>query len=131
MWAYLSILLSQKSPLGMLFRFLTVTKKLFFIILIKLRSCLRLSHAATACCDPLPLNARDVDVADGRNGTARTALLLNARCTSRPRTCALPDAGRTPTRDGVHTYEKLRTYITISMYLRTSVHYMFNLWQKI
>ena len=108
-----------------------VSKKLFFIILIKLRSCLRLSHAATACCDPLPLNARDVDVADGRNGTARTALLLNARCTSRPRTCALPDAGRTPTRDGVHTYEKLRTYITISMYLRTSVHYMFNLWQKI
>ena len=56
----------------MLFRFLTVTKKLFFIILIKLRSCLRLSHAA-ACCDPLPLKARDVDVADGRNGTARTA----------------------------------------------------------
>ena len=33
------------------------------------------------------LNARDVDVAGGRNGTA----LLNARCTTRPQTCALPD----------------------------------------
>ena len=42
------------------------------------------------------LNARDVDVAGGRNGTA----LLNARCTSRPRTRALLD--RTP--DGVGMY---------------------------
>ena len=47
-------------------------------------------HLSRACmlqpASSFNLKARDVDVAGGWNGTA----LLNARCTSRPRTCALP-----------------------------------------
>ena len=54
--------------------------------------------AAAACCDPLPLNARDVDVADGRNGTARTAAAERALHEQTPN---LRVAGRRKNADGV------------------------------